>query len=433
MNKTFVRREVEGRNFQILALPGTNLYRFEIINCYGSNIEREIESRLGKNVYGISHFIEHLGFRAPKDFTTPKLIDLLKTEGTYNASTDHDRINYWFKSTMAHIDIANKLVCNYALNDLKGIPQDEFETERQVVYNEAKRYADDDQTMFYFNTTPVTCGYHEQDNILGIPEVIETFTLEDAIEVKDTFLKNGSNVYTVIYDPEVQSEGHVLNRINAELDRYPQYDSADWDVALRERYNDQNKTPAIGEFKLDNESEQAMTSLFLDNVSNVWTTRFANNYLSRYATDISLTDIIREQHGLTYGVSMYDTTVSYTPYTSFSCDVTRGTEEFMMELFNESINKCVDAFDDEAFAKLRKTADLKRVMSYVNAENYSGLHWLAVWCPGIIDSVDVLMADNIPTAMQRLDERYANYDKTKQYLIETAELVNKKEWSIVTN
>ena len=420
MNKTFNRVNIEGQTFQLLALPGTNLYRFEIINCYGSNIEREIESRLGKNVYGISHFIEHLGFRAPRDFTTPILIDLLKTEGTYNASTDHDRINYWFKSTMAHIDIANRLVCNYALNDLKGIPQDEFETERQVVYNEAKRYADDDQTMFYFNTTAVTCGYHEQDNILGIPEVIETFTKEDAIEVKDIFLNTGTQVYTVIYDPEILGETGVINKILGELDRFPHHGANDHDRSLDRRYKEQCKTPALGEFKLDNESEQAMTSLFLDNIS-------------KYATDISLSDIIREQHGLTYGVSLYDTTVSYTPFTSFSCDVTRGTEEFMMELFNESINKCLNAFDEDAYTKLRKTTDLKRVMSYVNQENYSGVHWLALWCPEIIDIVEDEFANDIPAAFAALDQLYGNYDTTLDYLAKTAELVNKKEWSLVTN
>lgn len=431
MNKTFKRVTAEGRNFQILALPGANLYRFEIVNCYGSNIEREIEYRLGKNVYGISHFTEHLGFRAPKDYTTPQLIDLLKTEGTYNASTDHSRINYWFKSTMAHTGIANRLVCNYALNDLKGIPQDEFETERQVVYNEAKRYADDDQTMFYFNSTPAICGYNEQDNILGIPEVIEKFTQEDAIMVKDIFLSTGESVYTVIYDPMEKSEEDVISDILTELDRFPRRE--DYNKNISFAYRDMLADPKLGEFKLENESEQAMTMLLLDNIDNVWTSRFANNYVSRYATDISLTDIIREQHGLTYGVSFYDDLVSYKPYTNFACDVTRGTEGFMMELFTESVNKCADAFDEAAYTKLRKTADLKRVMSYVNQENYSGIHWLALWSPSIVDVVGCEMEEDIPTAMAALDDLYANYDTTLNSLEKTRDLVNKKEWSIVTN
>ncbi len=82
MNKTFRRITQNGRRFQLLTLPGANLYKFEIINLYGANIEREIEKSLGTNVYGLSHFIEHLGFRAPKDFSTNTLMDLLKTEGT---------------------------------------------------------------------------------------------------------------------------------------------------------------------------------------------------------------------------------------------------------------------------------------------------------------------------------------------------------------
>ena len=105
----------------------------------------------------------------------------------------------------------------------------------------------------------------------------------------------------------------------------------------------------------------------------------------------------------------------------------------MMELFNESINKCVDAFDEEAYAKLRKTTDLKRVMNYVNQENYSGLHWLALWCPGIMNEVEGELALDIPTALGVLDRKFANYDNTLEYLTKTAKLVNDKEWSVVTN
>ena len=126
MNKTFKRVNRNGKKFNLLTFPSTNFFKFEIINMYGSNIERVIESKTGKNLYGISHFIEHLAKKSPQDFTTEKLMDIRKNEGVYNASTNQDRINYWFQSTMDNIDIAIKLVCNVTQNDLTKVNRQEF-------------------------------------------------------------------------------------------------------------------------------------------------------------------------------------------------------------------------------------------------------------------------------------------------------------------
>lgn len=433
MNKTFNRKFVNGRDFQLLTLPGTNLFKFEIINLYGANIEREMEKSLGLNVYGLSHFIEHLGFRATKDFPTEVLLDKLKTEGTYNASTDHDRINYWFKTTMQHVDIGTRLTCNYALNDLTNIPAEEFEIEKKVVYNEAKRYADDDQTMFYFNTTRAVCGLHEEDNVIGIPDTIDTFTHENAIYLKAIFLANGRQVYNITYDPMVMSEEEVLTRVNAELDRFPLPSPTYDQIVIDNNYHDMLRHPRLGEHKLENESEQAMTALFIDSVNHIWTTSIANSYLSRYATNTSLDDIIREQNGLTYGLHFYEDLIAYQPYTAFMCDVSRGTEGLLMELFEQSINTSVDAYDHAAHEKLMKTINLKRTMRYVNQENCDSLFWQSVWYPYVTEAAKESFAYDLNATMSLLDTQYATFEQVGSYLENVREMVNNKEWSIVTN
>ncbi len=433
MNKTFKRITQNGRRFQLLTLPGTNLYKFEIINLYGANLEREMEKSLGHSVYGLSHLIEHLGFRATKDFTTATLLDLLKTEGTYNASTDHDRINYWFKSTMEHVDISTRLVCNYALNNLENIPKEEFEIEKKVVYNEAKRYADDDQTMFYFNTTQAVCGYHKEDNVIGIPETIETLRHTDAITLKRIFLANGEQVYNITYDPTIMTEEVVLARVNAELDRFPLPVQSLDDVQIDEGYRKLLQTPRLGEFTLENESEQVMTALYLNNIQNFWTDNVANEYLAQYATHTALDDVIREQNGLTYGLYFYEDLIAYEPYTAFLCDVSRGTEGQLMELFESSINLSVDAFDEEAFTKLQKTIKLKRVMRNVDQESYDALFWTSIWYPYIIDDCERAFADNIDQAANELDTMHLQYEMVKDSMSLTRDLVNNKIWSMVTN
>ena len=190
MKRTFKTKKINNRNYNILALPGTNFFKFEIVNMYGSIVERIYQARTGRNIYGLSHLVEHLSFRATQDYSSKEILSLINSEGTYNASTDTTRINYWFQTTMEKSTLGIKLVLNYALNDLTKISQEEFDIEKKVVYNEAKRYADDDQTMFGFNIYPTINELHPEDNVIGIPETIDTFTLEDAIALKSIFLQN---------------------------------------------------------------------------------------------------------------------------------------------------------------------------------------------------------------------------------------------------
>lgn len=429
MKKTFCRRTIDNNTFQLLALPGTNLFKFEIVNMYGANAERI--PQIHKNIYGLSHLIEHLGFRATKDFTTQELMSLLKSEGTYNASTDHDRINYWFKTTTDHVDIAIRLVCNYALNDLKNIPLDEFETEKKVVYNEAKRYADDDQTMFHFNVVPTVCGYHAEDNVIGVPETIDTFTLEDAIELKDIFLANGRQFYNITYDPTAITEEEVISKVLTELKRYHVPQTQYTDIA--DQYANLLAHPQVGTFEVKNESEQAMTALIIDSVDNVWTAERGNRYLGYYATDTSLNDVIREQHGLTYGISFYEDNISYSPYTCFMCDVSRGTEDLMMDLFGQSIGASVSAFTEEAHEKLARTSTLKRVMRLVNQEKYDHLFWTSMWYSDVVDAVEDTFATDVDKAFEQLDEKFADYTSVKNYINSVQLRVLNSQWSKVIN
>lgn len=439
MNKTFNRFKRNGRTFQALALPGTNLFQFEIVNLYGSNIERVVNSVTGKNLYGIAHFIEHLGFRACKDFTTDELMRLLKTEGTYNASTDHDRINYWFKTTMQKLDIAIRLVCNYALNDLRTIPQEEFAIENQVVFNEAKRYADDDQTMFWFNSTGALCGYDNEDNVIGVPDTIAKFTHEDVVLVKDIFLNAGTHVFNITYDPEVLDLEQILNKINIQLARFSFGNEHSYQLEAQ-MHDELLGDPQVGKFVLPNESEQAMTAICVDTIydekvklHNTTSARIGNAWLSSLAPDTSLTDIIREKHGLTYGIHMSDSNISYSPYTIFGCDVSDGTQQQMMELFVDSINISSDALTPDAFEKLQDTLELKRTMRFVNQENFKSLHWSALWNPELIGKAEVEFGNNVIDGYNKLDQLYGNYDSVKEYVERFRNAVNNKDYGIVTN
>ncbi|MCD8477906.1 MAG: hypothetical protein LRY68_08440 [Sulfurospirillum sp.] len=77
-----------------------------------------------------------------------------------------------------------------------------------------------DQMMFAYNCALVACEYEEGDNILGLPEIIESFTLEDVRAIKNIFLHNEHLICNVIYDPLTVSEEELLKKITQEMLRF---------------------------------------------------------------------------------------------------------------------------------------------------------------------------------------------------------------------
>lgn len=429
--RTFEKKVVNGRIYHILGLPNTNYFELNVTNLNGSHIERVYAEKTGKNVYGISHFIEHLGFKSPKDYTTQELIRLIRNEGTHNASTNHDRIDYYFQTTMDRLDLAINLVLNYALNDLSRITPEEFQTERKVVYNESKRYLDDDQRMFYFNTTPALCGYDKEDNVIGIPQTIDTFTIEDCIAIKDMFMQSSDYVYKITYDPMVMHPDEIITKVEKELTRFTPLNRTH--LVAKSEYLSSIKTPNTGHVRIDNPSEQAMTAINLDTVENYITAQSGNEFWHSYAQDVSLKDLIRDQNGLTYAIYLFENIVGYKPYTIFVCDVTRGTEGRLMELIQESINKTADLWDAKAHEKYIRAKKLKRSMTYLDQKKYSNIHSMALWHPQVFDSVRELMSQDVDHALEVLDELHATPPKVGDYLQKTKEYVNTKNYGLVTN
>ncbi len=428
-SRTYKQISSSGNVYNMLALPGTNYFKFQILNKMGSHIERLYNEKNKKNVYGIAHFIEHLGFRNPKDYSTPELMSILKNEGNYNASTDYDRIDYWFETSMDKAPLAVKLVCNYALNNLDKIDTKEYDIEKKVVYNESKRYQDDPQTMFWFNTGTVLSDYNVEDNVIGIPETIDTFTIDDCIKIKNNFLKSGTNTYNVTYDPAVKSAAEIIDIIESELERHQPLDMGD--VIGQDEYMSVVTPPKNGEFELKSTTDQEMTYLSFDVVKNKMTADYGNSYLARYAEDTSLDDVIREQNGLTYGVSMISSIDGYKYYTGFGCDVSAGTRGQMLELFEESVSASMDNWNEDTHAKLLKANTLKRVMALMDQKVHMAWHTLATWSPEVIDDLHDVLEENLDLAYDKLDEKYCSYDKVSEYLIDFKEKVDAGEYGKV--
>ena len=429
-NRTFKQIERNGRKYNFLALPNTEYFKFEIVNLMGSNIEKVYANRYNKNVYGISHLVEHLSFRATKDYSSDELMKVLKSKGTYNASTDHDRINYWFKTTSENTKLAINLVCNFAMNNLENISEEEFKIERKVVQNEAKRYADDDQTMFYFNTEPTLRGYNEEDNVIGIPETIEKFTIADCISIKDLFLQNTDVYYNITYDPMRNNENEIIDMIDSELNRFEILKLVP--ACSTQEYKSYIKEPQNKNFYVHCESEQSMHLINFDSVFNSITANAGNEYLLQYSQN-SLNDIIREKHGLTYSVSLYVYDSDENAYTAFSTDVSKGDEELLMKLLNESISDSVKSFNETAYDEYMKIRKLKRKMRLLNQENYEYWHYLAVRYPNIVNRVKHIIESDLDNGYVALDNLFCSFEKIDEYIKRMKYLLDSGNTGYCTN
>lgn len=432
MKKTFRTRTLNGAKFNFIALPDSKYFKFSITNSMGANIERLYQEIVGKNVYGISHFVEHLAFKSPRDFTTEELTQLGKVKGNNNAGTTYDYIDYFFETSSHNSDLAIQIVCNIAFNDLSKLSQEEFDTEKMVILNEVKRYMDDDQMMFAYNCALVACEYEEGDNILGLPEIIESFTLEDVKAIKNIFLHNEHLVCNVIYDPLVVSEEELFEKIAQEILRFAPQEKSCLFIDTK-AYKNCLKFPKQGHFILENEAEQALTTLMFETGANTALSDAVRRYFESYAEDTSLDDIIRQKNGLTYGIESYIDTLSDKPYIFFSCDVSLGDEQKLMDLFKQSIHSSYDNFTPQKHLAFIEALGLKRVIANINMSNYESLFIMDRVDPSVWQPFYALLEMDIDEAYRILFEKVYSYENMKKEMQSFVEAFDAGRYTKITN
>jgi predicted Zn-dependent peptidase len=427
MNKTIKKVIYNNKTFSVVELPDTNFFKFEIINWKGSSIERVFQKITGKNVYGISHLIEHLSFKSTKDFTSEELNETLKKYGSYNASTSYDRINYFYETTMDKVDTAVNIVCNVAFNDLTKISKEEYEMERNVVSNEAKRYKDDSQTSFYLQLASQQFGYDKDDNIIGSVSIIDSLNIEDCISIKNLFLNEKDHTYVIVYDPKIMDLDTLLSKIDKEINRFTLL--KEMKKEYEEEYYSSLGKHRIGEFIENTETDQIMSAIIFDRFDDIYVTQYTSKYLSSMAPGISMNDYIREKNGLTYGISFGVEQNNYTQKLTFACDVSPGTENKMFDLFVQSVNECADTFSIENHKMFIDSLKLKTAMRLLNQKEYirfaKEMFEHKDW-----DRISEWFEEDANSAIYKLIED-VTFEKMKSNMNMFKELVNKKQYCYV--
>lgn len=440
MKKTFTSMTYNNSNYtgapctvNLLALPNSGYFSFEIVSTWGASIERLYKERTGVNVFGASHLAEHLSFKNTREFTTDKLMDTLRNNGRYNASTDHPRINYFYKTVSEKAPLAIKLVCNEAFNDFSRITEEEFLTERKVVSNECRQYADNQQVMFDFATLATACGLDPEDTVIGLASTVDTFTLPILKHLKSILL-SAPYIVNIMYDPKKMTQDEVMGLLDEELCSY----SLPTECAAGFSQHDYELANELKLIKhhhlLENPSEQSLTAVVIpvDNSELNLNREIAWAWLSQYAPT-SLNELIREQNGLTYGVGLYECLMGRNHQLVFSCDVTAGTEELLMKLFKESVETTAKEFTQEKFDKLLETVKLKGVLSRMNHEAYA--YWFDVYQyhPALFQRLEKTLKKDVEAAYDRLYNKLVTYEAVHTMLLDIADKVALGRYSLITN
>lgn len=431
IKKTFRQVVVNGFQFNFLDLPGTDLFKFEILNKKGSNIERVMQEVIGKDVYGISHLIEHLSFKSTRDFTTDEINLLLRNDGTFNAGTTFDRISYWFKTISVKSDLAIKLVCNISFNDLKDITSEEFRIEKDVVSNEVEGYLDIPKTKFNFGAKGKISGLHKDDTLIGVPSTINTFNLEDVIFIKKHFLNLSDHSFNIIYD---STKGKTQKDIVASvLKEVESFELSKLDKTIDAKYFDMMGKFNHGEFTLDSKSKKRLYYGLFDIVKDSITSEYVSRYLTNLSGKTSLTDLIREQNGLSYSLGMVETLNAGKYYTAFICDSPKGSEKQILDLFSQSINQTADNFTFEKYEKFIESITIKRTLENVNQNNYAVLFDFPIWDKDTLLKYSDILAVDVDKALYIMDKESGSYQNMKAQLNLIKFNLNSGKYAMVTN
>jgi predicted Zn-dependent peptidase len=377
--KKITKIHKNGINYTLLALPNSNVFNYEVVQKIGALIEKDSKlyfPNIDKEIFGISHLIEHISFKHSKNMTSEEIQDNLKKYGRYNASTSHDRINYYFKTNIDNMDKAIQLVNEIAFNDLTNVGEEEFKLERDTVYNECKRYQDHPEHLFHFEACSKSYNLNSNDNVIGSLDNINSFELSDVIEVKKLFNMAGEQSINITFDNTLLTAQEVVEKIDLELIYQ--------NVCLTERNQElittyQTNLPKLVEsqvFEIKSTTEQRLYANTFE-IPNIDSriVGYAVEYLNKHSKN-SLFDEVREKRGLTYGIYMDKSRMAYKDYWEISCDITKGNEDKLVEAIKIACSETLNNFNQEDYNAFLTTKKINRDLTYLNLDSYESFLWL---------------------------------------------------------
>lgn len=131
-----------------------------------------------EDVYGISHFIEHMLFKGTSSRNAMQIAQEIEdTGGSINAFTDKENTCFYARTLDKHLDKSIDVLSDIYLNSL--FDTEEINKEKQVVIEELKMYDDSPDDLCY--DTLIENVWHDHPlghKIVGTVEAINNFSQE---------------------------------------------------------------------------------------------------------------------------------------------------------------------------------------------------------------------------------------------------------------
>jgi len=182
-----------------------------------------------KDVWGISHFIEHMLFKGTKTRTAMQIAQELEdTGGSINAFTDKENTCFYARVLDTHIDKAIDVLTDIYLNSV--FDPEEIEREKQVVLEELKMYEDSPDELSYDTLVEnVWHGHPLGHKIIGLNETINDFSREKILHYMEDNYTTDRLVITVA--GKIKTE-EVVEKIQARLGHLNGKKSVDTEPAI---------------------------------------------------------------------------------------------------------------------------------------------------------------------------------------------------------
>lgn len=163
---------------------GVRILTEEIPHVYSVSIGFWVDNgskNESENVWGISHFIEHMLFKGTKIRTAMQIAQELEdTGGSINAFTDKENTCFYARVLDIHTNKAIDVLSDIYLNSI--FDENEIEREKQVVIEELKMYEDSPDDLSFDLLTEKIWEHHPLGHrIVGTEETIKAFSREKII------------------------------------------------------------------------------------------------------------------------------------------------------------------------------------------------------------------------------------------------------------
>ena len=434
MNRTLRFIDYKGIKVSVLELPNTDCFKVIAEHALGAELESLYKKDTGRDVYGISHLIEHLGFKSTRDYSTLELKKLLRDIGVHNASSWHNEVMYHFTSITSHYKDVIKAMVNVVNNDLKSVTEEEFNAEKSVVYNEIKMYEDDKSNMFGFEILPILLNLDKNDTVLGDKEIVLNSTLEDLVKLKSWFLDTPELIsYHIEYDPTAICIGEILEELYRVHNSFSFNVDNSIDISKTSLMNKTSIIPNTVVKEVDIEQVLYNKYIPLNDDNDCFLDSLVYRYLLNQPTGHSLYELVRDREGLVYYIALGANLLRGVRFISLKTETSKGNEETLLNTIEESLIKSRDNVNESVFNDLKRSHIIKNNLMHINQTVYTGYRNLKEEHPYTFAKYEHVLSTNIDS-ITTISMDDLTYDVFKSRVVNMVDsLLDTTKYLVITN